>query len=384
MNPPVLTAEEQQRKDEVDRYLAARYQTLGWKIVDTTQTYIGDIVDWLDPTSVPGSDEPPPPLPDMTLPEDVQLQTSELVMSPELQGPAGTIPMYRPTFAVYVRGETGATSVEDFIANYQEMGQPAGQKRLYAGLGATADNLGLSAWVNQFVGADVEDGTFTLIELATICLDDQGKPKEVIGIVASRDKVNFGDAVVRLQVEFFTAGPKFLGDDKGGWEGFSHGFVPAAGRRYGPGTALVPLSTVGGPQYASFFWIKPAGDKWWIGTYDTWLGYYPANLFQQISQRGVSCQAAWYGEVFDPTPTDWTSTDMGSGQFPSTGYGSAAYVRLPVYYDTSNVPTSPNAAAPYMTPYDTSCYDRTQLIPNMIGEPTFFLGGSGGDAPGCN
>ena len=66
VDPPTLDAEQRRRQAEVDQYLAQRYDDLGWRIVETTQTYIGDIIDWLDPASVPGSDAKPPPKPSHT------------------------------------------------------------------------------------------------------------------------------------------------------------------------------------------------------------------------------------------------------------------------------------------------------------------------------
>lgn len=64
VDPPAYTPEQQARKDEVDQFLCDRYQAEGWQILETTQTYGGDIIDWLDPASVPGSQvDPPPPIP---------------------------------------------------------------------------------------------------------------------------------------------------------------------------------------------------------------------------------------------------------------------------------------------------------------------------------
>jgi hypothetical protein len=58
--PPELTAEQQQRQDEVDQYLLEEYRD--YEIVATTQGYSGDITDWVDSDSLPGPQlEPPPP-----------------------------------------------------------------------------------------------------------------------------------------------------------------------------------------------------------------------------------------------------------------------------------------------------------------------------------
>jgi len=50
---PVLDGDAQKRLFEVEQYLWNQYQAAGWQIMATTQTYIGDIYDWMDPASVP-------------------------------------------------------------------------------------------------------------------------------------------------------------------------------------------------------------------------------------------------------------------------------------------------------------------------------------------
>lgn len=221
VDPPVRSADEQPRQNEVDAYLFNEYQERGWQIIETNQTYGGDIIDCLNPVSVVGPDPQPepPPLPAidaLPIPEGMQLQVTELDTFPELRCPAGTTPMTRPTFEAYIRGETDATSVDDFITNHQAMAMPDGADRLYAGLPVFAPNQGASAWVNQY-GGDIEPRTFSLIELSVLCRGaDPENTMEVVGIVATRDRANFGDAVVRLQVEFFTKGPNLRGANKGG------------------------------------------------------------------------------------------------------------------------------------------------------------------------
>jgi len=383
VEPPVLDPAQQKRQDEVDQYLAARYQAQGWQIVDTTQTHLGDIIDWLDPASVPGSqEEPPPTLPpeEMQLPEGALLQLTELDMYPELRGPVGTIPMYRPSFAAYILEDSGASSVEDFIKNYQVPGRPAGETRLYAGLGSIVANKHVASWVNAF-GGTIETGTFSLLEMLVACRGPSpSTTREQIGITASRDKANFGDSVLRLQIEFLTAGDTALGSNIGGWDGKVLGFIPAAGRPYGPGTALM-ASVVGGTQYESRFDIELFNGNWWVGHNGNWLGYYPGSLFDLIPSS--ACEVNWYGEVYDRSPTTWTWTDMGSGQFASTGWRNAAYFRDPFYSDTAGTPHWPDGAL-NLSPNDDACYTRTDLSTGTTPwDRYFYLGGPGADAPNC-
>ena len=382
VEPPALDAEQRRRQAEVDQFLAQRYDDLGWRIVETTQTYIGDIIDWLDPASVPGSDAEPPPRPspeELKPPPGTKLQETELDLYPELRGPNGTIPMIRPRFASYVRGETTATSVEEFIQN-QVLGQPAGTNRLYGGYVKPQANKGMVSWVNDF-GGTIEAGTLSLIEMATVCQGvNPDATMELVGIATSRDRWNFGDSVLRLQVEFLTTGI-IAGDYKGGWDGKVKGFVAAAGRPYGPGIALTPVSTVGGTQYTSRFEILLSGGNWWISHNGNWLGYYQGFRFDLISSSG--CEAHWYGEVFDPTPTDWTWTNMGSGLLASGGFGQAAYVMTPVYTAPWGVAYYPDGAL--SAPGDPACYTKSNLLIGPPGqERYFFLGGPGGEAVGCN
>lgn len=170
-------------------------------------------------------------------------------------------------------------------------------------------------------------------------------------------------------------------DYVGGWDGVVKGFVAAARRPYGP-NATVAASTVGGKQYESHLNITLSQGNWWIGHNGNWLGYYPAAYFNLINARG--CAASWYGEVFDPTPTDWTSSNMGSGQFSSLGYGKAAHVRNPFYADAVGVSRWPDASA-QVYPYDAWCYTASPMYKGSTNwERYFYLGGPGGDSVGCN
>lgn len=385
VDPPTLDAEQHRRQAEVDQYLAQRYDDLGWRIVETTQTYIGDIIDWLDPASVPGSDAEPPPRPS---PEELQpapgasLALSEFDMYPELRGPHGTIPMLRPSFARYVQGDAAAKSIDDFIINHHVPGMPAGQRRLYAGLGKVVANTTAMSFTNAF-GGTIETGTFTLLEMSI--LNSGPSPStthEQVGIAVSRDKVNFGhaDSLVRIQVEFIAMGDQ-VGNYKGGWDGLVEGFVPAAGRPYPPGTVFTP-STIGGTQYEHQLKIQISGGNWWVAHNGNWLGYYPGWLFDLINTSAA--EAHWYGEVYDSTPTNWTWTDMGSGLFASTGYGNASYFRNP-YYITPLGSSYWADGAGNALPNANACYTKSNLLSGASPwDRYFYLGGPGGEAPGCD
>lgn len=383
VEPPELDADQQGRQQEVDRHLADYYAAQGWRIVETTQTYVGDVVDWLDPTSVPGSQVEPPLSPSTkeVLPAGASVAPTEFDMHPELRGPPGTVPFLRPTFTRYVYGETEAGSVEEFILRHHVPGMPAGQNRLYAGLGKITANKGASSVVNAF-GGTIETGTLSLLEMAVVCRGSSpSTTHEQVGIAAGRNKNIYFDSLVRLQVEFMTAGDMVVGPGIGGWHPFFSGFVASAGSPYPVGTVLA-VSTIGGSQYEHSFSIQLSGGNWWVGYNGSWLGYYPGALFNLINTS--ACESLWYGEVYDPTPTSWTWTDMGSGMFASTAYGNASYFRNPSYIATSGIAYWADGAA-NLSPMASACYTRTSLLSGAAPFTRYFyLGGPGGDAPGCD
>lgn len=112
--PPKLTPDQRKRQQEVDQYLARRYCEEGYRIVTTTQNEIGDITDLIDSDTIEGA-LPPPPDP-YESPSVTQLRNNG--------GPWPPTAMLRPTFAPYVFGDTGATSLEDWLDNYTVLSLP--------------------------------------------------------------------------------------------------------------------------------------------------------------------------------------------------------------------------------------------------------------------
>ncbi len=133
-------------------------------------------------------------------------------------------------------------------------------------------------------------------------------------------------------------------------------------------------------------WQDSMGN-WWLAHNGHTLGHYPAHLFTMLNKS--ACISAWYGEIYDETPSDWTWTDLGSGEFESVGYGYAAYVRNPMFRDLVFTAWSPGedlvTESTWMKPYDAKCYTRSPLkLGASPWDRFFYLGGPGGDAPGCD
>jgi len=386
-----LTPEQQTRREEADRYVLEEVYK-GYTILRTVQDEHGDILDWIASDTM----EQLPYLPELpwtpdqlVLPDGVELAESELEKHPELFGPVGSTPFHRPMYWGYVLGETGATSIEDYLDNHQVHGQLAAERRLYAGLISDAPNRGLSGYMNQFAPR-VEDQSFSLMEFAVACSAAPGEPaQELIGVVISVDKANgFGpnmylhqDGKARLHVEFYRP---VNGKLDFVWDINKPGFVPNPASLYTL-NSVVPVSTPGGAQVehrVDIFQVPPTGD-WWIAYNGWFLGYYPGNLFTLLNKG--ACTANWYVEVLDQKPgTAWVQTEAGTGKYGHEAVpGEAAWVRQPFYWDMNWLLQEPKSDQ-LMEPGNDKCYTRSILIDlgPLLGK-RFLAGGPGGYNPLC-
>jgi Neprosin len=317
------------------------------------------------------------------------------------------IPFVRPDFSAYVADGAGATSLGDWLDNYQVSGSPSNPDRLYAGVRSVVDNDGANVFMNPF-GGFIESGTMALHEMTVGCRVN-GVMWQQIGVAAIRDSANavprYGhalDSVLRLGVEFYSAGPdskdkKFLG-----WDGVTSiaKFMPPVDkggfRKYGPGAYFSPstISTVGGIQYESFYQIKfeagLQGGKWWVIHNGNFIGYYPTTLFDEAPPPNLvatkACEFDVYGEVYAPKPAPWPKTPMGSGHFAAEKSPNAAGFRDITYIPA--VGASPVGPPPNVTldvpGTNDACYTKTPLVLGPAPWNWFFYAdGPGGAAPGC-
>jgi hypothetical protein len=372
----------QRRKDEADRYIAEVIYRGAW-VTGSVQLPSGDIVDGLDRDTLPALPYglPPPPWEpeDLTLPPGVELGLTDVEQHAELaELVTQATPVERPAFGPYIRGETDAVSIQDYVDRYQEGGRPSADQRLYAGILSSARNRGVSASLNQFRPA-VAPTSFSLVEIAVGCLVE-GVPEEQIGVVISVDRRNDvgKGGEPRLHIEYARRNPR-TGRVQYVWDETDGQFVPNPLRRYRPGQ-VVPVSEPGGTQVehpVSIFQV-PTGD-WWIAYRGELLGYYPARLFTRMNVNDGACEAGWYAEVLKEPGRATSLSEMGSGRFADAGPGYAAYVRNPNYYDGlwfGEVPIDDRSTV--MRPYEPSCYSRSALENGV-----FYFGGPGGHAPGC-
>jgi Neprosin len=398
-----LPSDPQSRQAEVDAYL--EQLKIAYNVVaETEKSALAPALWWA------AFDGAPPPyeilsyLPwksvdELLPPPGIELPQTELDGLSELPGPVGTTPILPPDFSAYVMDNEGAVSLQDYLDRHQVFGMPADQDRLYAGLDSTEANRGASAIINHF-GGEVEDHTLSLVEVAVSC-PKVGPPQEMIGVMLAIDRANPKSrrqaaeegVKPRIHVEYIR---QVNGKEKGVWDMDGPGFEPY---RYDwgnlsdylklPGRTLlggkVSLSVPGGTQVEHRIDIfqMPWGD-WWIAYRGEFLGYYPAGLFKMLNTG--ACRASWYAEAYDGTPIQWTTTDMGSGQFAEAGLGKAAYIRRPKFRDMNWLELDPvDNKDHHSKPNFPACYTRSILFLNdpLLGDH-FFYGGPGGGSPGCN
>ncbi len=390
--PPELSPEQQRRKDEADAYIAEHVYK-GRPIEKTVQGYSGDILDYI---LVPPLDVPVPPLPPLwenaALPEGVTLALTEVEQYPELWGPTDTTLFNRPDFWRYILEDTGATSIEDWIANHQVHGLPDADKRLYAGLNMVAPNRGASVRVNQFK-PEVAAKSFSLIELAVRC-PAVGEATEFIGLMLTVDRMNSGadlytaDTKLRLRVEFVQ---NVNGKDTKSFDFETGHFKEPPDWTVNPwpwtevvGQPVTP-SLPGGAQMETWLaWVMDLEGNWWAFYNGRALGRYPKDIFTTLHQG--ACAVQYYGEVYDHDPADgWAQSEMGSGQFATAPTGHVAWLREPKYLDMNWLVMDPqdDSFERWSKPYEASCYTRSSMVDLGLPWQYFLLGGPGGKDALC-
>ena len=145
---------------------------------------------------------------------------------------------------------------------------------------------------------------------------------------------------------------------------------------------VVASSTVFGTQFEGTvaFYRDPATGNWILYYVDSagnyiQSGYYPAATYGQGQLSQHANLIEFGGEIATPAPATITSTDMGSGQFSSAGYGRAAYQRNAKYMGLNGTIYNVGAVQPIVT--TPACYTLTPGS-NPAWGSSFYFGG-----PGC-
>ncbi|KAM7254606.1 hypothetical protein ACFE04_003986 [Oxalis oulophora] len=146
------------------------------------------------------------------------------------------------------------------------------------------------------------------------------------------------------------------------------------------GGLLQPYSLYMGNQYDIYVKIyqeKETG-KWWVRFQDQILGYWPRKLFNILVNAGAN-RVIWGGHIINHEKNGrHTSTDMGSGHTPSTGFGKAAFFRKIGYIDYENIMTFPENKVLETHVSKPQCYD-VRIVEQWSSDfgTQFYYGGPG-------
>lgn len=141
---------------------------------------------------------------------------------------------------------------------------------------------------------------------------------------------------------------------------------------------VIPSSVSGGTQVEGTlaFYRDPSTGNWILyyfdGTNYTQSGYYPKALFGKGQLSQYAQYVKFGGEIYSPTSTPHTTTDMGSGSFPSGGYKYTAYQRNLKYIDSQSAVHDFSKTVSYID--NTSCYNITTGTDTTWGSSIYFGG----------
>lgn len=149
------------------------------------------------------------------------------------------------------------------------------------------------------------------------------------------------------------------------------------------GGAYSSYSTPNGPQMISSYRLQQnATGDWWVQIQGVWVGYWPRSRFASPGLYNGGDQITFGGEIVDNRPGGrHTGTDMGSGAFPSAGFGLAAYQRSMLLYRGMSAPYTLEVNG-FTMATGSNCYDITSSTASNWGRYAFF-GGPGYHPTNC-
>ena len=305
------------------------------KIVATTNTPMGQTVDWI-PRESQGNVASPPPALQVKPGGSVTLATPELEMEGAERGPEGTVPVLRKNldnlkfdeplekFLNKVKGarpgieskdivsvRAGTHRYGDFPFLFQQeptdhvLGSSQQAVNCYGGSG------NLSYW-NPYVQTN---GDFSLLQTGMINTQ-QGYDQTAEAGWQVYDGLN-GDTASHLFTYFTVNGYTVGGNNLGGYDRDVAGWVQYSSTIF-PGTVFSPYSVRGGGQTVLGIQYQLFQGNWWLAVNGSFIGYYPASLYAINGSTNNTLgnnanYIGWWGEVFDDQTEAGgrTTTDMG-------------------------------------------------------------------------
>ncbi|KAJ4958608.1 hypothetical protein NE237_025719 [Protea cynaroides] len=144
------------------------------------------------------------------------------------------------------------------------------------------------------------------------------------------------------------------------------------------GASIDPISGDSGPQYqiSIYIYMDTNTSNWWLQYGDKInIGYWPAEILGLL--RHSATYVEWGGEVYSSKIgiPPHTATAMGSGDFASSLFGSASYIKHIRILDYSLSLKYPLWVSAYTD--EENCYTAVFYQEGYIMEPEFYFGGPG-------
>ncbi len=403
----ISDAERKERSDRIRDYFQERLKARG--IVATTVTRSGQTIDWIRIESqVEGGRIAAAPTPEVRtsspyqprnayLNFDAALRRTELSARTELQlddralGPPDTVPIVRFDVERYLATVRIPPRDPRDVLRKIEPPAPDSNKRYYAVWQRFDTFYGTSGRINVWdTSGPVNDET-SIAQTAVI----RGDPMQAIEAGKIEYQSLNSDQLPHLFTYFRTSGSA-SGDWVGGYNTLVKGWVQYS-RTVAPGMSLAAWdSTTRGNQYSLDVEVRLYQGNWWVWAAGEWAGYYPfcvgggvapctkGTLFSDNGIRDQASRLDWYGEIFDSSAPSPTSTDMGSGEFASSGWQHAAYFRNLTFYWQPATYWWWDSGSVSVT--DAGCYDADgpYYSSDAAWHNWFFYGGPGKEGKDCH
>jgi hypothetical protein len=262
----------------------------------------------------------------------------------------------------------------------------------YAHAARSVNNIGSSAYFNvwaPYVEQPAQSPEFSLSQLWVIGGNWNNKSIQTAETGWQVFPTKYGDTQPRLFIYYTINDYKQSGDFLGCYNLDCKGFVQTNANVI-LGSAFSPVSTIGGIQYEiklMYYRDVTKTQNWWLMVGDQWVGYYPNSLYNAQGIANQSSIIDYGGEIVNSaTGGVHTTTQMGSGRFPTEGYQYAAYIRQLKYVDTNNV--SQDSTGLTKGTSDTNGVDNSTYYDLILSSSTdpnwlqyFYFGGPEGPPP---
>jgi hypothetical protein len=304
------------------------------------------------------------------------------------------VPVVRFDVENYLRLDSEPPENPDDVFKRIPAPSPASNDRYYGNWNKTTGGpfFGSAAIVNIWDTPGPVNNETSIAQVAVM----RGSPLQAIEVGKIELESLNGTKQPHLFTFFRTNGSED-GDWEGGYNQLCDGWRQVS-KTIVPGAQLVGTSAQGGTQYIMDIKVRLHEGNWWVWVLGEWIGYYPrckyndpsptckeeGFLFSTAGIRNNADTLTWFGEVFDSSAPEATSTQMGSGRFASEGWSHAAYFRnLTFFWAPTTYWWWDDSSKPVAT--DASCYSVSAptFSSTSSTKNRFFYGGPGRAASGC-